>query len=65
MIPHIFEFTPFSVVGYPSRHTKAGVKSTADAPTFWNTIEMFESKLSQVNSRRSCPPTEMLPLCGS
>ncbi len=40
MNPHIFEFSPFSVVGYPSRHTKAQVKSTADIPTFWNTIHL-------------------------
>ena len=44
------------------------VKSIVDAiPAYVepSTIEMFESRLSQVNSRRSCPPTEMLPLCGS
>ncbi len=40
MTPHIIELTPFSVVGYPSRHTKPGMHSTADAPTFWNTIQM-------------------------
>lgn len=40
MTPHIIELTPFSVVGYPSRHQKAGVKKTADAPTFWNAIDM-------------------------
>ena len=40
MNPHIIELTPFAVVGYPSRHTKANMKCTADAPTFWNTIHM-------------------------
>lgn len=40
MTPHIIEFSPFSVVGYPSRHTKANMKNTADAPTFWNTLDM-------------------------
>ena len=29
--------------------------------TVWNTMEMFLSKLSQVNSRTSCPPTETEP----
>ena len=52
MIPHIFEFTPFSVVGYPSRHTKAGVKSTADAPTFWNTIDLdYATVLTELYDR--------------
>ena len=27
--------------------------------TFWNTMEMLQSRLSQVNSRRSCPPTRI------
>jgi len=40
MNPHIIELTPFAVVGYPGRHTKTNVKRTADAPTFWNTLEM-------------------------
>ena len=29
--------------------------------TFWNTIEKFASRLSQVNSRTSWPPTRTLP----
>jgi len=37
MIPHIIELTPFTVVGYPSRHTRPHVRNTSDAPTFWNT----------------------------
>ena len=42
MNPHIIELTPFNVVGYTSRHkkTKANMKTTADAPTFWNTINL-------------------------
>ncbi len=45
MNPHIIELTPFSVVGYPSRHKKPNVKTTADAPTFWNTIELDYSTI--------------------
>jgi AraC family transcriptional regulator len=40
MNPHIIELTPFAVVGYPSRHTRENMKTTADAPTFWNTINL-------------------------
>lgn len=40
MHPHIIELTPFAVVGYPSRHTKTNMKRTADAPTFWHTIDL-------------------------
>lgn len=45
MNPHIIELTPFSVVGYPSRHVKPDVKTTADAPTFWNTINLDYSTI--------------------
>lgn len=45
MHPHIIEFTPFSAVGYPSRHTKSNIKSTANAPTFWNTIDLDYSRI--------------------
>lgn len=45
MNPHIIELTPFSVVGYPSRHTKPNMKNTADAPTFWNTINLDYSTI--------------------
>lgn len=45
MNPHIIELTPFSVVGYPSRHTKPNMKNTADAPTFWNTINLDYSPI--------------------
>ena len=38
--PHIIELTPFSVVGYPDRYKKPSVRRTADAPTFWHTLEM-------------------------
>jgi len=42
MNPHIIELTPFAVAGYTSRHTKIKetMKNTADAPTFWNTINL-------------------------
>jgi len=40
MNPHIIELTPFAVAGYPSRHTNENIKRTADAPTFWNTINL-------------------------
>ena len=40
MNPHIIELTPFSVVGWPSRHTLEKFKNTGDAPTFWNTINL-------------------------
>lgn len=45
MNPHIIELTPFSVVGYPSRHTKPNIKNTADAPTYWNTINLDYSAI--------------------
>lgn len=45
MNPHIIELTPFSVVGYPSHHTKANMKNTADAPTFWNTLNLDYSTI--------------------
>ena len=40
MQPHIIELTPFSVVGYPARYAKENMKTTADAPTYWNTINL-------------------------
>ena len=40
MNPHIIELSPFTVVGFPSRHTKDNMKRTADIPTFWNTINL-------------------------
>ena len=40
MNPHIIELTPFSVAGYPSRYKRENMKTTGDAPTFWNTINM-------------------------
>lgn len=40
MNPHIIEFTPFSAVGYPSRHKSENMKENVNAPTFWDTIEM-------------------------
>lgn len=39
MNPHIIEVTPFYAVGYPTRHT-GSIKTTGDAPTFWNTLDM-------------------------
>lgn len=40
MTPHIIELSPLAVIGYPSRHTELKIKTTADAPTFWNTINL-------------------------
>lgn len=37
MHPHIIELTPFSAVGYPSRHTVENMKDNVNAPTFWET----------------------------
>ena len=45
MNPHIIELTHFSVVGWPSRHTKENIKNTADAPTFWNTLDLDYSTI--------------------
>ena len=45
MNPHIIELTPFSVVGWPSRYTREDMKTTGDAPTFWNTINMDYSPI--------------------
>ncbi len=45
MIPHIIELTPFTVAGYPSHHTKESMRNTADAPTFWNTIDLDYSTI--------------------
>lgn len=45
MTTHIIELTPFAVVGYPSRHSKSNIKTTADAPTFWNTIDLDYSTI--------------------
>lgn len=40
MNPHIIELTPFSAVGYPSRHKSENMRENVNAPTFWNTIGM-------------------------
>jgi AraC family transcriptional regulator len=40
MNPHIMELTPFSAVGYPSRHRKEYAKDTINAPAFWETTEI-------------------------
>ncbi|HML46584.1 MAG TPA: helix-turn-helix domain-containing protein, partial [Clostridia bacterium] len=45
MNPHIIGLTPFAAVGYPSRHQRANIKTTADAPTFWNTLNLDYSTL--------------------
>lgn len=51
MHPHILELTPFSVVGYPTRHTMPTVKRTADIPAYWNTIKMdYVQQLSKLHS---------------
>lgn len=49
MNPHIIELTPFTVVGWPSRHLNKNVKHTADTPTFWNTINLdYSTMLSKL-----------------
>ena len=40
MNPHIIELTPFSAVGYPSRHKLENMKDNVNAPTFWDTIHL-------------------------
>lgn len=40
MNPHIIELTPFSAVGYPSRHKVENMKDNVNAPTFWDTINV-------------------------
>ena len=40
MTPHIIELTPFSVVGFPTRHNMADVRHTSDIPVFWDTVKM-------------------------
>ena len=40
MQPHIYEFTPFAAVGYPSRHKSDNIKENVNAPTFWHEINM-------------------------
>ena len=38
MHPHIIEMTPFSAIGYPSRHKAENTKEIANAPMFWATL---------------------------
>ena len=38
MHPHIIELTPFSAIGYPSRHKSENMKEIANTPTFWSTL---------------------------
>ena len=40
MNPHIVELTPFSAVGYPTRHQIENMKDNVNAPTFWDTIDL-------------------------
>jgi len=40
MNPHIIELTPFSTVGYPSRHKSENIKENVNASTFWDTINL-------------------------
>ena len=40
MHPHIIELTPFSAVGYPSRHKPENMKENVNASTFWDTINL-------------------------
>ena len=45
MNPHIYEFTPFSVIGYPQRQRKSNVKRTADIPAYWDSLKMDSAAL--------------------
>ena len=38
--PHIMEVTPFAVAGYSNRHQAPHMRTTGDAPTFWNTLNL-------------------------
>jgi AraC family transcriptional regulator len=40
LTPHIIELSPFTVAGNPSRYKRENMRTTGDAPTFWNTINM-------------------------
>lgn len=40
MNPHIMELTPFSAVGYPSRHRKENANDVINAPAFWETLDV-------------------------
>jgi len=39
MYPHIYEMTPFSAVGYPSRHKAENARAIANDPKFWLTLD--------------------------
>ena len=40
MNPHIIELSPFSAVGYPSRHRSDSMSENVNAATFWEAINM-------------------------
>ena len=40
MHPHIVKLTPFSTIGYPSRHKSDNMKENVNAPTFWDAINL-------------------------
>ena len=40
MQPHIFELSPFSVIGYPQHQHMPNVTHTGDIPNYWDTIQM-------------------------
>ncbi|MCL2362080.1 MAG: AraC family transcriptional regulator [Defluviitaleaceae bacterium] len=49
MHPHIIELTPFSAVGYPSRHKADDTQKIANDPTLWNTLDIdFGSILTKL-----------------
>jgi len=39
MYPHIIELTPFSAIGYPSRHKVETPSEIVNAPTFWSKLD--------------------------
>jgi len=49
MHPHIIELTPFSAVGYPSRHKADDTKDIVNAPTFWSTLDHDYSFLTTLH----------------
>lgn len=40
MHPHIFEPTPFSIIGFPQEVTLPNAKHTRDIPTYWDSIDL-------------------------
>lgn len=40
MQPHIIEWTPFTVAGWPSRQALPGIRTPGDAPAYWDDIQL-------------------------